>query len=98
MYVPSAKEVVEIAGSPDLFRVLWVNQPAKRVDLLALKARPYAIADVPFALLRPYQEPAELETEPASRMRNAKTHRQSYQEPAELETEPAGAGIGQNAA
>lgn len=63
MYVPNAKEVVEIAGSPDLFRVLWVNQPGKRVDLLALKERPYAIADVPFARLRPYQDQTELDTE-----------------------------------
>ena len=59
MYVPYAKEVVEIAGSPDLFRVLWVNQPGKRVDVLALKERPYAIADVPFARLRPYRNPEE---------------------------------------
>ena len=65
MYVPNAKELVEIAGSPDLFRVLWVNQPGKRVDLLALKDRPYAIADVPFTRLRPYQDPAEVVTERA---------------------------------
>ena len=61
MYIPSARELVEIAGLPDLFRVLWVNQPGKRADLLALKDRPYAIADVPFARLRPYQEEPELE-------------------------------------
>ena len=61
MYVPSARELVEIAGLPDLFQVLWVNQPGKRADLLALKDRPYAIADVPFARLRPYQEEPGLE-------------------------------------
>jgi hypothetical protein len=61
MYVPSAKELVEIAGLPDLFQVLWVNQLGKRADLLALKDRPYAIADVPFTRLRPYQEEPELE-------------------------------------
>jgi len=62
MYTPSARELVEIAGMPDLFQVLWVNQSGKRADLLALKDRPYAVADVPFARLRPYQEEPEPQT------------------------------------
>ena len=61
MYVPSARELVEIAGLPDLFQVLWVNRPGRRADLLALRDRPYAIADVPFARLRPHHEEPELE-------------------------------------
>jgi len=63
MYVPSARDLVEIAGMPDLFQVLWVNQPRKRVDLLAVRERPYAIPDVPFARLRPFQDDPEVETE-----------------------------------
>lgn len=62
MYIPSARELVEVAGQPGLFLVLWVNQEAKRVDLLALRDNAYAVADVPCAKLRPYQEDAELET------------------------------------
>ena len=61
MYVPSSRELVEIAGLPDLFQVLWVNQPERRADLLAVKDRPYAIADVPFTRLRPHQEEPRLE-------------------------------------
>jgi hypothetical protein len=34
----------------------------ERADLLALKENPYAVPDVPFARLRPYQEDSELET------------------------------------
>jgi len=63
MYTPSAREIVEIAGLPDLFQVLWVNSPGKRADLLAVRKKPYAVADVPFARLRPYQEKPEAEME-----------------------------------
>ena len=61
MYIPSARDVVEIAGLPDVFQVLWVNELGKRADLLAVRKKPYAIADVPFARLRPYQEDPEQE-------------------------------------
>ena len=61
MYIPSARDVVEIAGLPDVFQVLWVNQPGRRVDLLAVRKKPYAIADVPFSRVRPYLDDPELE-------------------------------------
>jgi hypothetical protein len=62
MFIPSVRELVEIAGLPGLFLVLWVNRQMERADLLALKENPYAVPDVPFARLRPYQEDSELET------------------------------------
>lgn len=63
MYVPSAREVVEIAGMPGLFLVLWVNRSGERADLVAFKENPYAVTDVPFARLRPYKEHPALETQ-----------------------------------
>jgi len=63
MYVPSARDIVEIAGLPDLFQVLWVNESRKRADLLAVRERPYAVPDVPFARLRPFQAEPEAGTE-----------------------------------
>jgi len=63
MYVPTAKDIVEIAGLPDLFQVLWVNEPRRRADLLAVRERPYAIPDVPFTRLRPFQADADMEAE-----------------------------------
>lgn len=56
MYIPSARELVEIAGLPGLFLVLWVNRQGERADLIAMRETPYAISDVPFARLRPYKE------------------------------------------
>jgi len=61
MYVPSARELVEIAGQPGLFLVLWVNREAKRADLMALQDQAYAMPDVPCAKLRPYQEVEQVE-------------------------------------
>lgn len=63
MYIPSARELVEIAGLPGLFLVLWVNLKGGRADLLAMRENPYCIPNVPFARLRPYQENQQLETE-----------------------------------
>ena len=62
MYVPTVRELVESAGHPGLFLVMWVNREASRADLIALRDHACAIADVPFARLRPYPEYAELET------------------------------------
>jgi hypothetical protein len=59
MYIPSARELVEIAGLPGLFLVLWVNRQSKRADVIALRDTPYAVADVPFARLRQYREEPE---------------------------------------
>ncbi len=56
MYVPSAKELVEVAGQPGLFLVLWVIREAKRVDLMALQDEAYAVPDVQCAKIRPYQD------------------------------------------
>jgi hypothetical protein len=56
MHVPSARELVEIAGLPGLFLVLWVNRQSEHADVMAMREDPYAIPDVPFARLRPYQE------------------------------------------
>ncbi len=61
MYIPSARDLVEIAGQPGLFLVLWVNREAKRADLMALRDHAYAVADVPCARLRPYQQDKGLE-------------------------------------
>jgi hypothetical protein len=61
MHVPSARELVEIAGLPGLFLVLWVNRQNERADVMAMRENPYAIPDVPFARLRPYQEDPELD-------------------------------------
>ena len=61
MFIPSAKEFVEIAGLPGLFLVLWVNRHGERADLMALRETPYAMTDVPFARLRPYQDEPDFE-------------------------------------
>ena len=61
VYMPSARDRVEVAGQSGLFLVLWVNQEDRRVDLLGLRDNAYALSDVPFAKIRPYQEEAELE-------------------------------------
>lgn len=59
MYIPSARELVEIAGLPGLFLVLWVNRQGERADVMSLRDTPYAVADVPFARLRQYREEPE---------------------------------------
>jgi hypothetical protein len=58
MYVPRARDYVEIDGRPGLFMVLWVNLEDERADLLALRKNAYALSDIPFAKLRPCQEDA----------------------------------------
>jgi hypothetical protein len=63
MYIPSARELVEIAGLPGLFLVLWVNRQAERADLIAMRQTPFAMSDVPFTRLRPYQDEPALETQ-----------------------------------
>ena len=59
MYIPSARELVEIAGLPGLFLVLWVNRQGERADVMAMRESPFAVSDVPFARLRPYEEHPE---------------------------------------
>jgi hypothetical protein len=63
MYIPSLRELVEIAGLPGLFMVLWVNRQKERADLLAMREGPYALVDIPFSRLRPHQDQIGLETE-----------------------------------
>lgn len=62
MYIPNTRELVEIAGLPGLFLVLWVNRQSERADVMAMRDYPYAVPDVPFARLRPYQEDWEPDT------------------------------------
>lgn len=61
MYIPNMRELVEVAGQPGLFLVLWVNRDAQRADLMALRDAAYAVPDVSCERLRPYREDADLE-------------------------------------
>jgi hypothetical protein len=60
MYAPRTREIVEMAGSPDLFVVLWVDGVSMIADLMALRDNAYSVNDVPFARLRRHDEEAVL--------------------------------------
>ena len=55
MYIPSAREVVQIAGRPGVFLVLYVDQEAMRVDVMALGDNAYVAENIPILLLRPHR-------------------------------------------
>jgi hypothetical protein len=62
MYIPNARERVEIPGRSGLFLVVAVDQEAQRADLIALTDNAYVVEDVSCADLRQYQDTAEHET------------------------------------
>ena len=54
IYVPVARECVEVAGRLGIFLVLSVNPDEKWADLVALDGPSYLLSKVPFSLLKPY--------------------------------------------
>ena len=60
MYKPCVRETVQVEGRSEVFFVLTVYNEANSADLIALKGAAYIEHNVPFALLKPYDNPRQL--------------------------------------
>jgi hypothetical protein len=60
MYVPSARERVEVVGRPEMFFVLTVNREAQYAEVVSLSKDPRLLV-VSFKDVRPYLQDSPLE-------------------------------------
>jgi hypothetical protein len=56
MYVPGARERVQITGRIGVYLVVWVDCEQQVVDLIPLHESTLGEDNVPFAALEPYSE------------------------------------------
>lgn len=56
MYVPSARERVEVIERSGVFLVLWVDRDEGSAELVSIDDRVYQAESVPFELLRPIKQ------------------------------------------
>jgi hypothetical protein len=56
MYVPRARERVQIIGRSGVFKVLWVDEKLQVADLFPLHFAIFIEEGVPFSDLEPYRE------------------------------------------
>lgn len=66
MYVPAAREHVQIVGRLGVFLVINVDRDAGYANVIALAENAYLAEIVPFSQLKPYDNPLTLETNLAS--------------------------------
>ena len=59
MYIPAAREHVEIVGRPGVFLVVGVDRDAGTADLLPTEDNMYWAEPILFELIRPMKQDAE---------------------------------------
>jgi hypothetical protein len=62
MYIPGARERVQVTGRIGVFLVVWVDQEQRKVDLIPLYSPETVEENIPFSQLEPYRENIPLET------------------------------------
>lgn len=56
MYVPAAREHVEVVGYSGVFLVIYVDRDEGNAELVALEENAFLMEAVPFESLRPFKQ------------------------------------------